>query len=160
MRSRRTLCSSANAVITHLSAAIVLYSFVGHAGAQNWDRTIKIAVLDGRNGEPIKETHLLVFAGDTVEELRRHSRHFDLHTNESGNAELVLTSDSYKFVQVWVDGMILCQSQPNAVSLDLGQVLAIGLLAPNECGKLHTSRAPGQLLVFARFATLREKMER
>jgi hypothetical protein len=149
-----------NAVITQLFAAIVMCSFVGHVGAQNLDRTINIEVLDGRNGKPITETHLLVFAGDTVEGLRQHSHHFDLHTNKSGSAKLVLTSDSFKFVQVWVDGMILCQSQANAVSVNLGQVLAIGPLAPNECGNMHMSSAPGQLLVFARPATLREKMER
>jgi len=102
----------------------------------------------------------LVFAGSTVEELRQHSQHFDLHTNQSGNAELVLTSGSIKFVQVWVDGKTLCQSKSNAVPLSVEQILAKGPLAPNECGNLRLSSARGQLVVFARPATPREKMAR
>jgi hypothetical protein len=132
----------------------------GHAGAQNSERTIKLKALDGRNGKPITNTHLLVFAGGTVEELRQHSQNFDLFTDQNGDAELVLTSDSLRFVRVWVEGMTLCQSRPNAVSLNVEQALAKGLLAPNECGNLRASNAPGQLFVFARPATLREKIER
>ena len=160
MRNGYTRFSLAIAVMTHLCAAVVLCIFVSHAGAQTSDRTIKIEALDGRNGKPITDTHLLVFAGGTVEELRQHSHHFELRTDQNGNAELVLSSDSFKFVQVWVDGKTLCQSQPNSVSLSVEQVLAKGLLAPNECGNLRMSSAPGQLWVFARPATLREKMER
>jgi hypothetical protein len=120
---------------------------------------IDIKALDGRNGKPIKGTHLLIFAGGTAEELRRHAQHFDLLTDQHGDAELTLDSDSLKFLQVWVDKMTLCQSRPNALSLSVEEALAKGLLAPNECGKLPMSSEPGQLLVFARPATFREKME-
>ena len=146
-------------LMTHMCAAVAPCILVDHAGAQTSDRTIKIEALDGRNGKPITDAHLVVFAGSTVEELREHSHHFDLRTDQNGNAELVLSSDSLKFVQVWVDGNTLCQSKSNSVSLSVEQALAKGLLAPNECGKLHISSAPGQLWVFARPATLREKME-
>lgn len=146
--------------MSHLWTALVLCIFVAYAGAQNADRRIKIEALDGRNGKPIPDTHLLVFAGGTVEEVRQHRHYFDLHTSQNGNAELVLTSDSLKFIQVWVDGKTLCQSRPNTVSLSVEQILAEGFLAPNECGNLRMSSAPGQLFVFARPATLREKMER
>jgi len=147
-------------IISHLYAVLVLCIFVAHAGAQSADRTIRIEALDGRSGKPITNTHLLVFAGGTVEELRQHSEHFDLHTDQNGNAELVMTSERLRFVQVWVDGKTLCQSRPNSVSLSVEQALAKGLLAPNECGNLRVSSAPGQLFVFARPATLREKMGR
>jgi hypothetical protein len=148
------------AVNTCLCAALALCLSVAHAGAQNSVRTINIEALDGRNGKPIVGIHLLVFAGATVEDMRQHSHQFDLYTNESGKAKLVLTSDSLDFMQVWADGETLCQSRPNLVSLSVKQVLDKGLQAPNNCGKLHVSTAPGQLLIFARPATLREKMER
>lgn len=81
-------------------------------------------------------------------------------TDEHGDAELTLNSDSIKFLQVWVEGMTLCQSQPNSVSLRVEQVLTNGLLAPDGCGKLDISPKPGQLFVFTRPATFREKMAR
>lgn len=152
--------SLAFALMTHLCAAMVLCILVPRAGAQHADRTIRIGAIDGRSGQPITNTHLLVFAGDTVEGVRRHLQHFDLHTNQDGNAELVLTSDSLRFLQVWVDGKTLCQSHSNTVSLSVEQALAEGLLAPNECGTLRVPSGQGQLVVFARPATLREKMQR
>jgi hypothetical protein len=159
MKSRRTQFSLRLAAITRLCTALVLCFSVANSGAQNSHRTIDVKVLDGRNGKPIKGAHLLIFAGGTAEELRRHSQHFDLLTDQHGEAELTLDSDSIKFLQVWVDKMTLCQPRPNAVSLSVEEALAKGLLAPNGCGKLHMSSTPGQLSVFARPATFGEKME-
>lgn len=146
--------------ITRLCAALILCLLAVGLRAQYPDRAICIQALDGRNGQPIRETHLLVFAGSTVEELRQHSHHFDLQTDQSGKAKLVLASDSLNFVQVWVDGKTLCQSRPNSVSLSVQQVLDEGLLAPNDCGALRVSSTPGKLLIFARPANLRESMAR
>lgn len=159
MKSRRVQFGLRIAAIVRLCAALVLCSSVANAGAQNSHRTIDIKALDGRNGKPIKGAHLLIFAGKTAEELRRHTRHFDLLTDQHGDAELTLNRDSLEFLQVWVDKMTLCQSRPNAVSLSVQEAFTKGLLAPNECGKLQMSSAPGQLLVFARPATFREKMD-
>jgi hypothetical protein len=158
MKSRRTRFSSATNGISRLCAALVLCSFIASVGAQNSDRTIHIKALNGKNGKPIKYNHLLIFAGGTADVMRQHGQQFDLLTDQLGDAELTLNPDSLKFLQVWVDGMTICQSHPNSTSLSVEQVLAKGLLAPNECGKLSMSSAPGQLLVFARPATLREKM--
>lgn len=146
-------------IMPHLCAALVLSIFAFHVGAQDSNRRIKIEALDGRNGTPIRNARLVVFVGSTVEEAREKLQNFDLQTNQSGDAELVLTSNTDRFLQGWVEGMTLCQSRPNAVSLSVEQALDKGLLAPNECGNLRLSSAPGQILVFARPATLREKMD-
>ena len=159
MKNDHSRYSLVIAIMPHLCAALLLGIFASHVGAQDSSRRLRIEALDGRNGKPIRNARLLVLVGSTVEEVREKLQNFDLHTNQNGDAELVLTSNSDRFLQVWIEGMTLCQSRPNAVSLSVEQAMIKGLLAPNECGNLRMSSAPGQILVFARPATLREKMD-
>jgi len=139
-------------------AALFLSFLVGSAAAQTALHVIAIKALDRRNGKPIKGTHLLVFAGETAEQVRQHAQRFDLQTDQHGDAELTLNPDLVKFVQVWVDGKTLCQSGPNHLSFGVAKIIAEGLLAPNTCSDTRRSTEPGKLLIFARPATFAEKM--
>ncbi len=141
-------------------AALSFHPSIGSAAAQIAPHVLTIRALDGRNGLPIKGAHLLVFAGETGEQVRQHAQHFDLQTDQNGDAQLTLKSDLLKFVQVWIDGKTLCQSRPNYVSFSVEQAVVKGLLAPNTCSHLARPTEPGELLIFARPATLREKMAR
>jgi len=101
--------------------------------------------LDGRKGTPISR-------------VRQHSHYFNLCTDKEGNAMLVLSPDSFRRVQVWIDGMTLCPSRPNSASFSVDEVISKWLLAPNDCGNLRISNTPGQLRAFVRPATFREQI--
>ena len=126
--------------------------------AQRNGQQIKIQAIDGRNSRSIADAHLLVFAGDTAEAVRRHLKHFDLQTDNRGTAILDLPPGSINYVQVWVDGQILCQAHPNSTSLSVDEVLLRGLSAPNTCGSSNQVNRPGQLVIFARPSHWTEKM--
>lgn len=136
-----------------LWASVLILAF-----AQTTPNRITIVVQDGRNGRPIKGTHLLVFGGGSPEEARGHLQHFDLMTDQSGTAILDLPSDGLKYLQVWVDGETLCQANPNSIVLKVGAILSQGLSAPNSCGQLSQLNEPGRVLIFARPSTFIEKM--
>ena len=61
-------------------------------------------------------------------------------------------------MQVWVDNQTLCQSGPNQHSYSVAKILAGGEATPNDCSSLRKDLSPKQLIVFARPATLRERM--
>lgn len=148
------------AVAASLFALMAIVSVEVRAEAQNGGHGVTVRAVDGRNGRPFKNSHLLIFGGSSPQELFQHAEHFDLHTNEHGIAKLAPVPKSLRFLQVWVDGATPCDSSPNTVALSLEQILRQGLSAPNSCSSLREPAEPRQLLIFARPATLAEKMRR
>jgi hypothetical protein len=137
-------------------SALVLAAQSGtFASAQS--TSVTIVALDGRNGKPLPSQRLVVFAGNTLSELRVQKYSFDLTTDQNGFAILTIDRARASYIRVFVDFKTLCQSGPSW-NLDLAEIVAKGLIATNDCGSIARGLKPNQLTIFARPATLREKM--
>jgi hypothetical protein len=54
------------------------------------DAGIVLCLLDGKNGKPIGNEHLLIFYGTTAEDVHAEKSHRDLRTDVNGMAVLAL----------------------------------------------------------------------
>jgi hypothetical protein len=144
----------------HLKAPTVFLFFILAASAMAQVKEITIQALDGKTGKPLANQRLLVFAGDTAEAATFHHQDFVLTTDTGGRAKLPITSPGTKWIQVWADGLTLCQTKPNSLSFKVETIATLGLSAPNTCSPLAQAPKSGVFIVFARESTLSEKMAR
>ena len=122
--------------------------------------TIRIQAYNGVTGVPLAKQRLLIFAGATQEDAAFHHEHFELTTDASGEATLLVESSQVRWFQVFADGLTLCQSSPNYRTFSLDQIIAAGLSSPNTCSKLTKLNQASKFNVFARPSTLAEKIRR
>jgi hypothetical protein len=127
------------------------------ASAQN----IMVHAVDGKSGQPLAATRLLVFVfnGASWNE-QENTRSFDLHTDRNGNA--TIRPDQIQgadHLQIWVDFMTRC-AERNSTAISISDVLKTGITDTNSCAKaINAKPTPGTLIIYAREATLREKMD-
>jgi hypothetical protein len=115
--------------------------------------------VDGRNEKPLANQRLLVFLGRSPELVRQHSEHTELTTDKEGLADLTVATVDSEWIQVWVDHHVLCQREPNTKSFSVSEILSTGVDAPNSCSsEISQKLTPGRLIVFARPASVLEKM--
>ena len=119
-------------------------------------QTIRIRAVNGKDGKPLPNQRLLVFAGTDADEVRFQQHAYELRTNADGFATLVIPDVAVRRIQVWADFQHLCQLTPNLRSFDLAQIGLTGLNTPNNCGSIKAEAVPGLLTVFARPRTRRE----
>ena len=150
------------AIVNRMCQGMLLFAGILVLGATTIAQSTQIIVraVDGRNGKPLANQHLLVFAGKSPDGVREQETHFDLMTDKDGLTTLTITSPEIKWIQVWPDGQVLCQTGPNSTSFSVGEIMSTGLKTPNTCSSLVREVAPGHLVVFARPATFAEKMRR
>lgn len=132
--------------------------WAGRAIAQN--AAIKIQALEGKSGKPLASQRLVIFGGESAEAATFHHTVFDITTDERGMAELKFDPAKTTWIQVWADGMTLCQTKPNVRSFSVETILTTGLSAPNSCSSLVQTAVPGHFIVYARPSSLSEKMGR
>jgi hypothetical protein len=126
------------------------------AMAQNME--IALHAVDGRNGKPLANRHLLVFTGLSTDAVKSEATHEDLTTDKDGLATLPISAAETQWIQVWVDGLTLCQSIPNQNSFSVSLIMSKGLSTPNNCGALVRKDTPSHFVVFARPSHFMEKM--
>jgi len=135
----------------------------GAAVAQNraMAKTTDIVVqaLDGRNGKPLVNQHLLVFTGLSSDAVKSHAEHTGLTTNNDGVGTLTIYPTETQWIQVWADGRILCQQDPNQSSFSVATIMSKGVATPNTCSALVREPTPGHFIVFARPAHFNEKLK-
>jgi hypothetical protein len=100
------------------------------------------------------------FGGASAKTATLQRTTFETITNNDGMAELAFDSTKTSWIQVWADGLTLCQNKPNFQSFSVEIILEKGVSAPNTCSSVATTDRPGQFTVFARTASLKEKMNR
>ena len=137
---------------------LLLLSATAAVGQQLKTRTVQrkimVEVVDGRNGKPLPHQHLLVFTGESGESVQNHTGHTDILTDDHGIGTLQVEPDEDRAIQVWVDGLVLCQTDPNRGSFNTEDILLKGLAAPNTCGTFQRQPLPGHFVVFVRPAKL------
>jgi hypothetical protein len=145
------------AYFTFIIIFIVMLTTSRPAFAQTKELTLQ--ALNGKNGKPLTNQRLLFFAGLTEEDARHHSSSFEARTNASGLAVVQIDIAKVRYLQVFADFMTVCIQAPNNYTIALSEIMNTGGSTPNTCGTLHTSSAPGKLTIYAREATLKEKMD-
>ena len=138
---------------------IIFGVLAAQGAAAGQDTRIVIRAVDGRNGKPLGSQRLLVFAGGSPEVAKQHNNEFELSTDKDGVATITGMPGTVRWIQVWMDWHILCQSDPNNKSFSVAEILARGLSTPNSCGSVAQDSKPGELVVFARPAHWWEKMK-
>jgi hypothetical protein len=150
-------------VIVLLTLAVVL-SFAQALEAQNeadaQPQKVTIHVLDGRNGKPLKSQSLLVFTGISNDAVRGHAHHSETNTDRSGIGTYLVNTSETRFLQVFVNELVLCYPNPNQSSFSVSEIMSKGLVTANTCGSSVKGPTPGHLIVFARKPTFSEKMKR
>jgi hypothetical protein len=130
--------------------------FSGPSHPQDGKQSFSLLLLNGKTGKPLVKSRLLVFYGDTPEQVARETHEVDLFTDEAGSVTWPSTQIPPAFLDIWVDYMHTCHPH---VPIDLSQIQIDGLLAKNTCGSVAVRPKPGQLVIFARRPTLKEKMD-
>ncbi len=121
---------------------------------------ITVEALNGKDQKPLANQHLVIFAGPSAEGPRFHRIACDARTDDHGIAKVALDISGTNWIQVWTEGLTLCQEKPNLNSFRVADIVSTGLASPNTCGSLAVPLKPGTFIVTARAATLREKMGR
>jgi hypothetical protein len=125
--------------------------------AKTLDITVK--VLDGRNGKPLANQHLLVFTGLSNDSVETHAQHTSVTTDKDGTGTLTIYPDETQWLQVFADGRIPCFLNPNQTSFRVNDIVSRGLVTPNTCSALSHDPSPGHFIIFVRPAAFMEKMK-
>jgi hypothetical protein len=121
---------------------------------------IVVQVVDGSTGDPVRDRHLTVYAGDSPDAAVQGKMHLQAFTNKDGRALLKAPAGA-RWIQVWPDENVwaLCQAEAKTKSFSVDTILSTGLQAPNMCGSLARKVGPGELVIYARRPTLSEKLK-
>ena len=130
------------------------FSIVGVAQSSE----ITIQAVNGKDGRPLVHQRLLIIGGETAKAASFHRTSFDVTTDGNGVAKMKLNPTTTRWVEIFVDFLTLCYQKPNLTQFSVDKILSDGLSAPNNCSSVVQQAKPGQFIVFARPATLREKM--
>jgi len=120
---------------------------------------IKVQVLDGRNGKPLADQHILVFTGLSSTAVKTHAAHMDITTGKDGIGTLTIYPTETQWLQVFADRRVLCYPDPNQSSFSVSDIMSKGLATPNNCSALVREPKPDHFIIFARPAHFREKMK-
>src|ERR1700761_3853918 len=117
-------------------AVVLLCGGTMNAQSRAMEEPLKITVqvLDGRNGKPMKDQHLLVFTGPSSDAAKSHAEHTGLITDKSGSGILMIYPSETSWLQVFADGRALCFPNPNQSSFSVSEIMSKGIATPNSCG--------------------------
>lgn len=143
-----------------LAGLVLLSPAMKVQGITDKIQEITVEVLDGRNGKPMADQHVLVFIGVTSAAVRSHAQHTGVTTGKDGNAALAIFPAKTMWLQVFMDGRIPCFADPNGASFSVDKIMSQGLVTPNTCSSLVRAPSPGHFIIFARPAHFTEKIKR
>ena len=125
------------------------------------DKTLDITVqvLDGRNGKPLADQHVLVFTGLSAAAVKTHAQHTGVTTDKDGMGTITIYPGETQWLQVFTDGRIPCFPNPNQASLSVSDIMSKGLVTPNDCSAKVQQASPGHFVIYARPAHFMEKMK-
>ena len=121
-------------------------------------RDITVLVSNGKTGRPMPNERVIVYEFDGAPP--QHDVSVELHTDANGVAILHGADIHRKKLQLWVDKRTQCVADPNHLSFAVAEIRRNGDKGPNTCaGFLDSTRTgPNVIEIFARPATLRERM--
>jgi hypothetical protein len=151
-----------NLICAGISSLALMLWFSGIALAQDAKETqsinIVVQAFDGRNGKPLANQHLLVFTGPNRAAVISHASNMELTTDKNGSGAFSLDPAEVRWIQVWADGRVPCQPNPNQESISVATITSKGFAELNNCSAVVHEASPGQFIVFARPKRFAEKM--
>jgi hypothetical protein len=142
-----------------IAARYVLFGTLFASVALCQQRSIVIKAVNGKTGKPIAHQRLVIFGGKSEQDGLHKVQHLDdATTGADGTAVLEIDPDTTGWIQVWADGLTLCQDNPNSRAFSVEKVMRTGESSPNNCGGAPLKNIAGTFVVFAREPTLREKL--
>jgi hypothetical protein len=122
----------------------------GHAG-------IVLHLLNGKTGKPVQNEHLVIFQGDSPEQVRRLGTPYETRTDPSGNA--LLPAGIMPWFSVHVDWHVVCEAQGSQSPIySTEELKRKGLIGPNRCGSTTRTATANEIYLFVRDETFVEKM--
>ncbi len=141
-------------------AGVLLFSSTSRAQRMAGEsQDITLRALDGRNGKPLADQHVLVFTGISSNAVRSHATATDVTTDKNGVGTLTIYPAETQWLQVFTEGRVLCYPTPNDSSFSVSEIISKGLVTPNNCSALVREPSPGHFIIFARPAHFMEKMK-
>ena len=137
-------------------ACLGLLSITSAVGQTKPDH-IELLVFNGKTGKPMANQRTLIFL-ESAPDSAAMRKAIAVYTDARGAARFPLLANHQPFLQVWVDQHTLCQNHPNTNGYSIDKLLSSGLQTPNDCGSISISVHPGQIAVYARQGTWRERM--
>jgi hypothetical protein len=125
--------------------------------AQEQPKSITTRLLNGKSDKPMKNERLLIFFGASPHDVQMQKGQLDLHTDANGEASLPQNEPALLYLRVLVDFRTYCQENPITVA-SVEDIIEHGLQTPNDCGKALAAPSPGTFVIYARPATVKEKM--
>ena len=136
-----------NLICAGISSLALMLWFGGIALAQDAKEmpsiNIVVQALDGRNGKPLANQHLLVFTGPTRAAVISHASNMELTTDKNGSGVISLDGGEVRWIQVWADGRVLCQPNANQESFSVATISSKGVAALNNCSAVLHEASPG-----------------
>jgi hypothetical protein len=141
-----------------LRASIVITAVVLLASMCTRAQDITVIATNGKTGHPLVNARVLVFEFDR--DSSQHDISIELRTDRQGVATLRAGDVHRKKFQLWVDRMSQCAARPHSEAFDVAELRTAGSKGTNDCAGFLDSTfiGPNQVEVFARPATLRERM--
>jgi hypothetical protein len=111
-----------NRVSIYALVAVLLCSTMMKAQT---DKTLDITmqVLDGRNGKPLADQHVLVFTGLSADAVKTHAQHTGVTTGKDGMGTLTIYPGETQWLQVFTDGHVPCFPDPNKASFSVSEIM-------------------------------------
>jgi hypothetical protein len=111
---------------------------------------VTVRIVSGKNGLPLSNLHLVLLGGYDQSDLHDQLYREEVLTDTFGNARLPKQLTNLPWLQVWVNKMPLCQSNPRKTSFSVELIRRDGLSAPNLCGPVSAQITPGVFTVFVK----------
>jgi hypothetical protein len=119
---------------------------------------IKLHVLQGKNGQPIPNQHVVIFQARSPGELERLGSGSPLELQTDAKGVAVLPTDIMPWFSVLVDWHRQCESKHEATIFSVEKIRDAGFVTRNTCGRTTAKLSPNDLYVFVRDETFFEKM--
>ena len=144
--------------IQRVNLLVAVFSLSTSAAVgQSMDITVQ--VLDGRNGKPVADQHVLVFTRLSAAAVKTHAQHTGVTTDKDGMGTLTIYPGETQWLQVFTDGRVPCFPNPNQASFSVSDIMSKGLVTPNDCSAQVQQASPGHFVIYARPAHFMEKMK-
>jgi hypothetical protein len=134
---------------------LVLFFAVGSVfGAAPSGQTIRIRVLDGRNGHPVTTERLNVWVGDKPEDLLLFGEGLGYFpTDKNGEVSVPIPEDHAEWIEIETDYYFDCRpyrKDSPRPAYSVKEVLQSGVVLGNTCGKQRAEPRPGEITYFVR----------
>jgi hypothetical protein len=127
---------------------------IQNADPESTTRSIKVRLLNGKNGKPIKNENPSIWIGDAA-------RPINPYTDSRGEIIVNVNDTRSQELRVAADWYADCSFKGHSlagVKYSLEEITSTGVVSENLCGKHRVAPIPGVLVLYVRPRTFMEKM--